>query len=931
MQNSPGKVRRIFHKKRHAFEKKNPPQPPDFTTRLNKVHQDFAALQSIANKAQGNARTAEREKFDSAKNSVLTNLDKVQKHLKPHKTKETYKPFYKTVWQTILIVERFDLQTLDAGELDTVDDERAFDGIDFQTREANDGVTPPPQNTPPNDPPPPTPQQNTPNVPPRAQDPPQTTPTPPRPQQTTPQSPRVVNNTRRQLKGNVVIKPHTIAANKAMAALEKLHNAKDFDAKFFKTVSEAAKKGAFGEDKNMSKLADAVKAYTTLRDKPGSDPAVVAQAWKLVGNQAREYIAWAQQQYPNDIANKEGHKYERFKIATGMLDMIKEWDDNEAEISKQATLISRDVILALNESEQLLNGGKPKGLTANGTSVKLLEDMAKHPGLPSNLKASLDTLIAKARPILEQEAQLQLNGLTNPTQEDEAGILMEYGGCKVPPPDVKGTSDTFIIYGTDGKPRHFFKPMDGELRPGLDWPENGGATREILASKVSDVLGKAGIDCRTPKTSVVKVTDDTFKSGTISQKPDRVGAMIEAIHFSPGDPKNATEWFNDKRKDANGNLIRVDVPGQMAKLNPRECQSAMLMNFIMLDADGNAGNLLVTGTDGGPGTSHVTVIDAGRKLPSPEAFMRACGGMTLNSPPQPGKYNNEDIFLLQTPSALTPFDPEVIAKINQLDADQIVRETQQAYTDMVRTAPEMDNTVEQGSFDLMKKSIQFLKAAVARTPPLTPYDLSQIYATGFEAIVEAKTPQETATAIQNALNDYRTYQTQGGDAALKQRGIDLVNQVLTVQQKARILGGQPPINSQADFEQYDHPELQRRLQDIGNYIGDGPERITNQLTQPYSKENYAFLKSLATYKRKGGDAMLKKLIDCEETYRAEMAKGIAYRNNWSLPHAGQYFAKGGTPAFVKLVGQAKFDQDYRGKSITDNNMALGKALEAAKT
>ena len=66
MQNSPGKVRRIFHKKRQAFEKKNPPQPPDFTTRLNKVHQDFAALQSIA--AQILARC---DALDGVKDGVM--------------------------------------------------------------------------------------------------------------------------------------------------------------------------------------------------------------------------------------------------------------------------------------------------------------------------------------------------------------------------------------------------------------------------------------------------------------------------------------------------------------------------------------------------------------------------------------------------------------------------------------------------------------------------------------------------------------------------------------------------------------------------------------------------------------------------------------------------------------------------------------------
>src|SRR5262249_44551436 len=154
-------------------------------------------------------------------------------------------------------------------------------------------------------------------------------------------------------------------------------------------------------------------------------------------------------------------------------------------------------------------------------------------------------------------------------------ILMEYGGCKPPPSDVKGTSDSFIIYGLDGKPSQFYKPMDGELRPGIDWPENGGATREILVSKFNDILGKAGINCNAPKTDVAKLTDDIFTSGTISQKPDRVGALVDAIKFSPGDPKNAYDWV-EGRKDNQGKKITVNLAQEMAKLNPKECQSVML-------------------------------------------------------------------------------------------------------------------------------------------------------------------------------------------------------------------------------------------------------------------------------------------------------------------------------------------------------------------
>jgi hypothetical protein len=948
MLNSPGKIRRIFHKKRQAFEKKNPEQPTDITTRLNKLHQDFGVLQQIANKAKGNARAAEQDSFNTTRERMLTNLGKVQKHLKPNKNKDTHKPFYKAVWQTIVIVEQFDLQKLDEIELENKDDEGAFESIDIQAREAQDEGTQQSGTEPPQMPPlPPTPQRQSqpPNrplpTPPQGQRPPtqnqpQMPPLPPTPQQPTrqppqrpQQSPQSIHSDRRKAKGQNVLK-HISSADKALKALDMLHKVRDKDigGDVYKGMAELAKKGLFAEDKQFAKLGNAVKAYTTLRDKPGSDPHTVGQAWKLVATLAKEYVAWANQTYPDEIKSKTGNKYGRFQTAKDLLTLISDWDDNESEVSTQATLITRDVIMAMQESQTFINGGTPKGQTLDGTSIKLLEDLAKHPGLPGNLKPSLEAVISKARPILAQEAQLRLGTLTNSTVDDKAGILMEYGGCKPPPRDVKGTSDSFIIYGLDGKPQHFYKPMDGELRPGIDWPENGGATREILVSKVNDILEQAGLNCNAPKTEVARLTDDVFTSGTISQKPDRVGALVDAIKFSPGDPKNAYDWLTTQRTDSQGNKIPIDMAQEMGKLNPKDCQSVMLMNFIMLDCDANPGNILVTGTGGGPGETHVIPIDAGRKLPNPEAYKRGCGGMTMRNPPRPDHFASDDVFLLQTPSAMQPFDQEIIDKIKQLDPDQIVQSTKQAYTDVVHGAPEMDNTVEDGSFDLMKKSIQFLKAAMSQTPPLTPYDLSLIYAHGFEAIVDAKSPQETTTAIQNALTAISTFKANGGDDTLRQRGIEPGG--LSIQQKARALGGQPPINNRDDFAQYHYQELQQQLHDIATYIADGPEKITDELTRPFSNENYVFLKLLADYKRQGGDPLLKNLIDCDESYRVDVAQSLSNRSAWTFKEATSYFGHGGTPALIKLIGQAKFDQEYRGKPVGDLDAALEQALAEAK-
>jgi hypothetical protein len=947
MLKSPGKVRRLFHKKRQAFDKSNKLQPTDMVTRLDKLHEDFGVLQTIANKAKGGARVAEQNKFETTRERMLTNLDRVQKHLKKDKEKASVKPFYRAVWQTTIIVEQFDLQGIDAAEQDTPEDGQKFDAIDIAARENGQQtpILPPtatPTTTPPTTPrnvgPPPNRLPPQPPTPLRQSGPQQTVPQETAPEQSPrervamPPLPQPDSATRRQAKGPVITS-HRQLAGQAMTALGTLENTKDFSKNAVKTLDELAKKGIFSQDKNLAKLADTMRDYVKLKTKPGTDPAAVKQAWKSVGNMAKAYTLWAEQQYPAEIASGAGNKFERCKFARAILAKCKSVDDSEATLSATLTQISRDVILALNESDRYLKTGAAQGHTASGTSVRLLEDLAKHPSLPPKLKSAVEALLPKAKLILAAEGQRRLAELTDTSVESQASLLLELGGCKPPPPGVKGTSDSFILYGFDGKPAYFYKPHDGEQRAGADWPEKCGATREVLLSKLNDQLaGDLGLDCRVPKTELAELTDETFRAGTISQNPRRVGALVKAVSFQPGDPKNATDWFAAEKIDANGHHSETDVEGQMARLNPKDCQAALILNFLTLDVDSNPGNILITNVGGGPGQARVTPIDAGRKLPNPEAYKRAALGMSLNTPPAPGKFSSDDPFLLQTPAAVQPFDADMIARIRQMDPERIADGMRAEYAEAVRKAPDLADTVEEGSFDLVKKSAQFLKQAVEAQPPLTPYDLAEIYAKGFTGIADAGSPEETDQAIQEALQAMQTIKASGGEAAVQQRVPDLstISPPVTIQQKARVLAGEPPINNKADFEQYHYQELQRELHDIATYIADGPEEITDELNRPYSKEYYNYLKLLAEYKLLGGDAMLKKLIDCDETYRVEVAKPLANRSGWPYRRAKQYYGKGGTPALIKLVGADDFDRDFRGKEIEDLHSGLQAALAKAQ-
>jgi hypothetical protein len=946
MLKSPGKVRRLFSRKRLAFEKTNPPQPPDTVARLNKLHEDFGVLQTIATKAKGGARAAEEHRFDTTRERMLTNLDRVQKHLKKDKEKASVKLFYRTVWQTTLVVEKFELQGIDAAEQDTFEDIQQFEAIDISARENGRETTTSrliempttPETTPRNFGPPP---DRLPPLPPitMRQSRPQWDASqetaleqPPLERADMPPLPQPDSATRRQAKAPLIAS-HRQRAGQAMTALATLEGTKDFGKNAVKSLDELAKKGMFSQDKNLAKLADTMRDYVKQKSKPGADQTAVKQAWKKVGLMAKAYTLWAEQQYPAEIASGTGNKFERCKIAREVLARCKAVDDSEATLSETLTHISRDIIFALNESEHYVKTGAAQGPTASGTSVRLLEDLVKHPSLPANLKLAVEALLAKAKPILAAEGHRRLEELTDTSAENQASLFMEMGGCKPPPPGIKGTSDAFIIYGLDGKPAYFYKPQDGEQRAGADWPENGGATREVLLSTLNDQLAAdIGLDCRVPKTELAKLTDESFRAGTISQNPRRVGALVKAISFMPGDPKNAIDWFEGKRTDANGNRIKIEIEGQMARLNAKDCQASLIMNFLTLDVDANAGNILITNAEGGPGEARVTPIDAGRKLPSPEAYKRAAVTMSLRTPPAPGRFSGDDPFLLQTPAAVQPFDPEVIARIQQMDPQRIADGMRTAYAEAVRNAPDLADTVEDSSFDLVKKSVQFLKQAVEAQPPLTPYDIAEVYAKGFAGIVDAGSPEETDQAIADALQAMQTFKTSGGEAAFAQRvpNLPVIMPPVTIQQKARVLAGQPGINNKDDFEQYHYQELQRDLHDIATYLADGPEEITDELTRPYSRENYDYLKLLAEYKFLGGDLMLKKLIDCDETFRVEAAKPLANRSNWPFRRAQQYYGSGGTPAFIRLVGEEVFDRDFRGQEIDSLYSGLEAALANAQ-
>ncbi len=502
------------------------------------------------------------------------------------------------------------------------------------------------------------------------------------------------------------------------------------------------------------------------------------------------------------------------------------------------------------------------------------------------------------------------NKLENPTDSQRAEILLQYGGCK--PPKDKGQSDSFFIKGPDGSNAYIFKPIQGEARQSLDWPEGGGAPREILATGLKDMFeSDLGLELNMPRTTLFKTEDDSFRQGNKSKGTQRTGALQTAVQFKDGDPPDAYHFFDAQKGMGNDAKDKA-----LKSINTDDAESVGMLDFITLNTDRHAANMLVQSPGDQPGQTRLVPIDAGQMLPTKDTFRRGAASMCSKRQYDPNNpaFSHDDNMLMQLPGAQQKFGKKAQDAIAKIDPDKMVEQMKAKYADVTRQAPEMGGKVDESSFDLMKRSMMFLKKAA---PELTQYQIAQVYAQGFEKIMDCEPDDiddeiDKAIAnakkfsqlvgkqeVSNALSAAGFHQSSGfdaGDLDMEQT-VDILENKMTPQQ----------------FKQKNYPELQKKLGDIGNYVkfdGKSAFKLTNELKQPYSDDNYKKLSQWNTYKRMGGDPRLKEMLAGDDaTYNFEVAVPVASKIDaqWGVFREATVIVKLGGYSEMRRQMGSKFD------------------------
>jgi hypothetical protein len=541
------------------------------------------------------------------------------------------------------------------------------------------------------------------------------------------------------------------------------------------------------------------------------------------------------------------------------------------EVLKRATEVQRVVSAKHDEIRKLADTvlALAKQDKATGAMAMSLEDLKKYPYAGTDIKAYIDKIIKEVRTLMGQKADQMFNNLENPSDSQRAEILLQYGGCK--PPSEKGQSDSFFIKGSDGSNAFIFKPIQGEARQSIDWPEGGGAPREILATKLNDLFqSDLGMDLKMPRTTLLKTKDDSFRQGSKSKSPERTGALQTAVQFKPGDPTDAKGFFEKSNADT-----------ALKSIDPDDAEAVGMLDFITLNGDRHSANMLVQNPGGQPGQTKLVPIDAGLMLPTKDTFRRGAKSMCSKDGYNPNnpQFDETDNMLMQLPGAQLKFGQKAQDAIAKLDPEKMVESMKVQYADVSREAPEMAGKVDESSFDLMKRSMMFLKKAA---PELTQFQIAQVYSSGFEKIMDCE-PDKVDAEINKAIETVKKLTQLSTDkkAVLKVQdagftvnsGVDVSD--LSMEQTVDILENKLTPDQ---FKNKDYPELQKKLADIATYIqfDGGPFNLGNQLKEPYSDNNYKKLAGWKTYKLMGGDPYLKQMLAGDDaTYNLEVATTVA--------------------------------------------------------
>ena len=159
-----------------------------------------------------------------------------------------------------------------------------------------------------------------------------------------------------------------------------------------------------------------------------------------------------------------------------------------------------------------------------------------------------------------------------------------------------------------------------------------------------------------------------------------------------------------------------------------------MLDFITLNGDRNADNILLQGKSDQPGATRLRPIDAGNALPSRKAF--EANAMAMHAPPsQRGKGISEGNALMQLPQSLEPFSPEMMKQIENMDPKKVADSLRKSNASL---KGDLSRKIEEETFQMVERSVEFLKLACKVSPPPSVNELGDIYANEFVKVLDAK-------------------------------------------------------------------------------------------------------------------------------------------------------------------------------------------------
>lgn len=330
-----------------------------------------------------------------------------------------------------------------------------------------------------------------------------------------------------------------------------------------------------------------------------------------------------------------------------------------------------------------------------------------------------------------------------PVEQREMHVKVLAAGKGVKVPEGKGASDSFFLNDPTGRPAFIFKPMEGENKV-EGFPQGGGAVREVMLSRLNDRLRQAipGLEFGVCPTTVIELESSSFvtSEGKLNSRENkRLGAVQNAA-----DCDGDLEKFIGPGASEGHAISPVEVARRRASIPVDDVQKIAVLDFLTLNLDRNAGNLLYkTQPDG---STRLIPIDAGNALPSIETFGDGAGG--LGGQPLPGdRLLGQGNALMALEQAQQPFSDEMKQMISQIDPRAYRNAAQEEYDDLRRGHEKFDNMIDPSTFDLMERSATFLKQACQ---VLTPFETGIAYSSHFRRVLDAQ-PDELNNVIADVI------------------------------------------------------------------------------------------------------------------------------------------------------------------------------------